>query len=78
MAEQQQQMKKLPLENEHLQAARYSYRSDLPLTSPFCCRCQREGACPGMLFPLSTPCKEALNSWYSGLGILLKVAAVDH
>ena len=35
MAEQQQQMKKLPLENEHLQAARYSYRSDLPLTSPF-------------------------------------------
>ena len=71
-------MKKLPLENEHLQAARYSYRSDLPLASPFCCRCKREGACPGMLFPLSTTCKEALNSWYSGLGILLKVTAIDH
>ena len=73
-----QQMKRLPLENDHLQAARYCYRSELPVASPFCTRCPKEGAAAGMLFPLSVECREAINAWYAGKSIPLKVAAVQH
>ena len=71
-------MKRLPLENDHLQAARYCYRSELPVASPFCVRCPGEGAAAGMLFPLSVECREAINAWYAGKSIPLKVAAVQH
>jgi hypothetical protein len=71
-------MKRLPLENDHLQAARCCYRSELPVASPFCTRCPKEGAAAGMLFPLSVECREAINAWYAGKSIPLKVAAVQH